>query len=111
MTSTGLNNSDIGCFAQGTEGDLAQCVMDGLFAAGPSPGLVGLVMVGTLVTSLYVAGDGDVVVPAVVMILLGAVALQTLPPSFRTLAYTLVVIGGTVAIFTAYLRFTHQTRF
>jgi len=111
MTSTGLNNSDIGCFMKGTEGDLAQCTLDGLFAAGPSPALVGLVMSGTLLTSLYIAGDGDIVVPAVVMILLGSIAVPALPPQFTIYAYTVVVIGSVVAMFSAYIRFTHQTGF
>lgn len=109
--TTPLNESSVACFAQGTEGQMTQCVMDGLFAAGPAPGLVGLVMAGTLMTSLYIAGDGDLVVPAVVTILLGSVLVPTLPPQYRTLAYTLVVLGGTVAAFAAYTRFTHQGRF
>jgi len=111
MTTTDLNDTSVGCFAQGTEGDLTQCVVDGLFAAGPSPALIGLVMAGTLVTSLYVAGDGTIVVPAVVTILLGSVLVPLLPAQYVTLAYTVVVIGITLAAFAAYTRFTHQTRF
>ena len=111
MTTTDLNDTSVGCFAQGTEGDLTQCVVDGLFAAGPSPALIGLVMAGTLVTSLYVAGDGTIVVPAVVTILLGSVLVPLLPAQYVTLAYTVVVIGITLAAFAAYTRFTHQTGF
>src|SRR6056297_2326990 len=105
---TDLNDTSVGCFAQGTEGDLTQCVLDGMFAAGPSPALLGLIMAGTLVTSLYVAGDGTVVVPAVITILLGSVLL---PPQYVTLAYSVVVVGITLAAFGAYTRFTHQGGF
>ena len=101
-----LNDSAVGCFAQGTEGDLTACVLDGLFAAGPSPSLIGLLMAGMLVGSLYIAGDGTVAVPAVVTILLGSILVPLLPPQYVSLAYTVVVIGGTVAAFAAYSRFT-----
>jgi hypothetical protein len=101
-----LNDSAVRCFAQGTEGNLLGCVLDGLFAAGPSPALMGLLLSGVLVTSLYVAGDGTVAVPAVVTILLGSVLVPLLPPQYVSLAYSVVVIGITVAAFSAYSRFT-----
>jgi len=101
-----LNDSAVGCFAQGTEGDLTACVLDGLFAAGPSPSLIGLLMAGMLVGSLYIAGDGTVAVPAVVTILLGSIMVPLLPPQYVSLAYTVVVIGITAAAFAAYSRFT-----
>jgi len=47
MTTTNLNETSVACFAQGTEGDLGQCVLDGVFAAGPAPSLIGLLMGGT----------------------------------------------------------------
>ena len=108
---TNLSDTALGCYAQGTEGDMTRCVVDGVFSAGPAPGLMGLLMAGTLLTSLYVAGDGDMAVPAVVTILFGSILVPTLPPQFRTFAYTVVVLGITVAAFTAYTRFTHQGRF
>ena len=108
---SGISDTSLGCFAAGTEGDMTQCVVEGVFAAGPAPGLMGLLMSGVLLTSLYVAGDGDLAVPAVITILFGSILVPALPPQFRTFAYTVVVIGGTVAAFAAYTRFTHQTRF
>jgi len=108
---TALNDTAVGCFAQGTEGDLAQCALDGVMGAGPAPGLIGFTMAGVLMTSLYIAGDGTVIVPAVVTILLGAVLVPMLPPQYVTLAYTVVVIGITAAAFGAYTRYTHRGRF
>jgi hypothetical protein len=101
-----LNDTSVACFAQGTEGDLTACVVEGFFGAGPSPTVIGFLLAGMLLTSLYIAGDGDVTVPAVVTILLGSVLVPLLPPQFVSLAYTVVVIGGTVAAFAAYSRFT-----
>ena len=108
---TSLNDTSLSCFAQGTEGDLAQCALDGVMGAGPAPGLIGLVMGGVLMTSLYIAGDGSVVVPGVVTILLGTTLAQILPPQFSLLAYSLAVIGGGVAVFSVIVRFTLRGRF
>jgi hypothetical protein len=107
----GGDGSTLGCFAEGTEGDMTQCVVDSVFSAGPAPGLMGLVMGATVLSSLYVAGDGSISVPAVVTILLGAVLIPVLPAQFETLAYTVVVIGVATAIFAAYTRFTHRGGF
>jgi hypothetical protein len=106
-----LNNSSLSCFGQGTEGDLTQCVVDGAFGAGPSPAVIGLLLAGTLLTTLYIAGDGTVVVPSVVTILFGSALIPMLPPQYVTLAYTVTVVGVTVAGFAAYQRFTHQGGF
>ena len=111
MNGTDIEDSTLGCFAQGTEGDMTACVVDGAFAAGPAPGLMGLVLAGTLITSLYIAGDGNAVVPAVVTILLGSVMVPLMPPQFVTAAYAVVVLGVTVAGFSLWTRFTHQGGF
>jgi len=108
---TTLNETSLGCYAQGVEGDLTQCTLDATLGAGPAPGLIGLMMAGTIMTSLYIAGNGSIVVPAVVTILFGSVLVPVLPPQFQTLAYTVVVIGVAAAAFGAYVRFTHQGRF
>jgi hypothetical protein len=108
---TDLNSTSLGCFGQGTEGDLTTCVTDGLFGAGPSPAVIGLLLAGVLLVSLYVAGDGTVAVPSVVTILLGSSLIPLLPAQYVTLAYTVVVVGITVAVFAAYQRFVLQGGF
>ena len=103
---TDLSDTSVGCFAQGTEGDMTACIVESVFSAGPAPSLMGLVMAGTMITSLYIAGDGDAVVPSVVTILLGSVLIPLLPAQFVSLAYAVVVVGLTVAGFTLWSRFT-----
>lgn len=103
--TTDLNDTSVGCFAQGTEGDLTQCVVDGTFAAGPSPAVIGLLMAAVLLVSLYVAGDGTVVVPAVVTILFGGALVPLLPAQFVGLAWTVTFVGTAVAVFAAIQRF------
>jgi hypothetical protein len=111
LQTSNLNDSSLGCFAEGAQGNATQCVIDGTFAAGPSPTLVGLLLAGTLLTSLYIAGDGTVVVPSVVTILFGSSLIALLPPQYITLAYTVTVIGVTVAAFAAYQRFVTRGEF
>jgi len=111
MTTQPLNESSLSCFAAGTEGDLGQCVLDGVFGAGPAPSLMGLLMGGTLLASLYIAGDGTVVVPSVVTILLGSALVPILPAQYVGFAYTVVVLGIAVAAYAAWVRFTHQGGF
>jgi len=101
-----LSDSSVACFAQGTEGSMSQCVLDGVFNAGPSPALIGLGISGVMLTSFYIAGDGTVVVPAVLLILFAGVIAAMLPPQFIGLAYSMMVIGGAAAAFSAYTRYT-----
>jgi len=105
VTPQPLNETSLGCYGQGVEGDLTQCVTEGLFGAGPSPAVVGLLLASVLLVSLYLAGDGTVVVPATTTILFGSALIPLLPPQYVTLAYTVVVVGLTVAAFAAYQRF------
>ena len=108
---TNLSDTSLGCFAQGVEGDMTQCVVDGVFAAGPSPALMGLLMGGTVLTSLYIAGNGTVIVPAIALTLFGAVLVPALPPQFVLFAYTVFAIGGSAAVFSAWVRFTTRGGF
>ncbi|MFP4218492.1 MAG: hypothetical protein ACLFR6_06605 [Salinarchaeum sp.] len=108
---TDLNDSSVSCFAEGTDGEMTECVVEGVFGAGPAPSLMGLLMGGVLLSSLYIAGDGSVVVPSVVTILLGSALVPILPPQYVTFAYTIVVLGITVAAFATWTRFTHQGGF
>lgn len=108
---TTIDDTALGCFAQGVEGDMTQCVVDGVFGAGPAPELIGLLLAGTLIASLYIAGDGSVVVPGIVTIMLFGLVVTMLPAQFALYAYTIAFFGAAVAVFAAYTRFTHQGRF
>jgi hypothetical protein len=111
LQSSNLNDTSLGCFANGTQGNATQCVVEGTFNAGPSPALIGLLIAGTLLVSLYIAGDGSIVVPSVVTILFGGALVPLLPPQFVTLAWSVMVIGTTVAIFAAIVRFSDRSGF
>ena len=105
-----IEESELGCWIDEST-DMTDCMVDGAFAAGPAPSLMGLLMGGTLITSLYIAGDGSIVVPSVVTILLGSMLVPILPPQYVSFAYTVVVLGVTVAAFSAWNRFTQPGGF
>ena len=100
-----IEDSDLGCFVDETV-TMTECVTDGIFSAGPAPSLVGLMLSGTLLTSLYLAGNGTVVVPAIITILLGSAMIPLLPPQFVSLAWTVVGVGVTAAVVSLWIRFT-----
>lgn len=112
MTGTGPDPDDteLGCWID-PDTQMTECMVEGAFGAGPAPELMGLMMAGTLITSLYIAGDGTTSVPAIVTILLGAVMVPVLPAQYVGFAYTVVVMGIVVALFAVWTRFTHQGGF
>lgn len=112
MTGTGpdIEDTSLGCFVDEST-EMTDCLVEGAFGAGPAPELMGLIMAGTLLTSLYIAGDGTVAVPSIVTILLGALMVPVLPAQYVGFAYTVVVLGIVVAIFAVWTRFTHQGGF
>lgn len=113
QTETGpnLGDSSVGCIAEGSSGDLTSCMLEGIFSAGPSPEIMGFLLASMLLVSLYLAGNGSVVAPAVATILFGSILVPLLPGQFRGLSYTVVVIGITVAVFYAYQRFAVRRSF
>jgi len=112
ITGTGPNitDSELGCFIDESS-RMTGCVVDGVFSAGPAPSLMGLLMSGVLLTSLYIAGDGDLVVPSVVTMLLGSAFVPLLPPQYVTFTYSFLAIGVASTIFAVWIRYTNEGRF
>ena len=105
-----IEDSDVGCFVDEAT-TMTECVTEGIFQAGPAPSLIGLMLSGTLLTSLYIAGNGTVIVPAVITIMLGSAMIPLLPAQFISLAYAGVAVGLTVATFSLWVRFTGRGGF
>ena len=105
-----IEDSDLGCFVD--EGvAMTDCVTDGIFSAGPAPSLVGLMLAGTLLTSLYLAGNGTIIMPAVITILLGGAMVPLLPAQFVSLGWTVLVVGTAAAVFSLWVRYTSRGGF
>lgn len=94
---TTIDQTTFGCMLDGGSTGFTSCILDSIFASGGSPALIGLMMGGTLLASLYIAGDGDIVVPAVMTILLGSILVPLLPSQYSTMAYSVAVLGITAA--------------
>ena len=107
MTGQDIEDSDVGCFVDETS-TMTECVTEGLFGAGPAPSLIGLILSGTLLTSLYLAGNGTVIVPAVITILLSSVMIPLLPAQFVSLGWTVLVVGTAAGFFSLWVRFTSR---
>ena len=105
-----IEDSDVGCFVDESV-TMTECVTEGVFSAGPAPSLIGLMLSGTLLTSLYLAGNGTVIVPAVITILLGGAMVPLLPAQFVSLAWTVLAVGVTAAVFSLWARFTSRGGF
>lgn len=106
MSAPPLNESAVSCFAQGTEGTMSECVLDGVFSAGPSPALVGLGISGVMLTSFYIGSDQSMAVPAVLLVLFSGILVAMLPAQFVSLAYMVGIVGITAIVFSAIMRFT-----
>ena len=108
--TTDTDESAVGCMLEEST-TMTECLVEAAFSAGPTPSLMGLMFSGTLLTSLYLAGNGSIIVPAVVTILLGSAMISVLPAQFVTFAYTVVAIGVAAAMVSAWNRFTQPTGF
>jgi hypothetical protein len=101
MTQPDPSNSDLSCIAEGTQGDLMTCVLEDLGAAAGGFLVVGLLVGGTTLLSLYLAGDGEPAAPTVVTILLGSALVPILPAQYVTIAWSIVVLGIAFGAFAA----------
>jgi hypothetical protein len=87
------------CYTGGEgSGDLISCMFSDLGAAYGGEAVFGVVISSFIVLSFYVAGDGDLATPTVVLILLGGIAAPMLPAQYVTAAQTIVVVGVAVGI-------------
>jgi len=97
ITYVDVNETVIGCAIETPQDPaVVPCVTDTMFGAGP-PMVIGLMFGGVLLSSLYIAGNGEVVVPAIVTILLGSVLVPLLPAQFAAAAYGVAIVGITAA--------------
>ena len=105
MADNDLEDAPVTCLFE-DETTLAECTVDGVFSAGPSPSLMGLLIGGVVLVSLYVAGGRDIVVPSVATILFGASLVSILPAQYQYAAVTIAVLGTVVAFLAAWRRYT-----
>jgi hypothetical protein len=83
-----------GCYTGGEgSGDLIQCTFGDLGGAYGGDAVFGVVVSSFIVLAFYIAGNGDLATPTVLLILLGGVAAPLLPAQYIQAAQTIVVVG------------------
>lgn len=97
MIPTPLQSVNIGdsCYFGGSA---LTCLLDQLVAAFGGPGMFGVLAGGMLFVVFYVAGDGGLATPTVVLTLAGTVLASMAPPQYREIALGVVVIGVAAAL-------------
>jgi len=93
----------LGCYA--SEGDRLQCIFTDLTAATGGEALFGLFLGGVLMTAFYIASNGSIAVPALVLTLTGAVLVPMLPGNVSGMAGTIIILGLAAAVFAALRRY------
>jgi hypothetical protein len=81
--------------------DMLQAALDDLVAAAGGEAIFGVLIGGTLILSLWIAGDGDLATPSVITVLLGAIMFPLLPGTYLGIARVITFIGLTAATLAA----------
>lgn len=93
VESPSFQGSDIGCFAENPMSVLDSCVFPQLAGAtAGSEQLFGLLLV-TLILGLTWYSTGSIGATAGILILLGGAMMPMLPGSYRSLAWSVLVVG------------------
>ena len=91
----------LGCYVDHPTAMVDACILPQLVAAVGSESMFGFLVGGVLVAGLWLAGDGDLATPAVVVVLLGGVLLPTLAADHREIALAFVFVGTAAMIVAA----------
>jgi len=83
----------LSCYSNNPLGMLQECVFPQMVGAFGGPGLFGLVLGGTIISGLWLAGDGDLATPATITVLVGGVLFPILPASYQGIARTVAFLG------------------
>ena len=89
-------------------GDLWACFVADLGAAAGGELNFGLLVGGVLMLVFYIAGDGDIATPAILMILLSGIITPVLPGGLRQMAIGLMLMGIVVGGFAVARRYVLQ---
>lgn len=74
------------------------CAIDDLTAAFGGQGVFGLTVSALVFIGGYFITEGDIITPAIVLMLLGGTLVGSLPAQYQTLALTLMFAGGVGAV-------------
>lgn len=83
----------------GTNGapDILQCALDAIVAPF-GEALFGVFAAAFVILPLWLAGDGDLVVPGIAAMILGGIMLPVLPPDYANMAQVVMFLGLVAAL-------------
>jgi hypothetical protein len=99
-----LLQSGLDCYT--SQGDRLACAFNDFAGATSGEAMFGLLLGGALLLSFYVASDGSIAVPAVILTLTGAFLVPILPGNVAGIAGTIIIMGLVAGIFAAFQRYT-----
>jgi hypothetical protein len=88
-----------------SQGDRLACAFEDFAVATSGEAMFGLLLGGSLLLSFYVASDGSVAVPAVILTLTGAFLVPILPGQVAGIAGTVIIMGLAAGIFAGLRRY------
>lgn len=100
----GLLQSGLDCYV--SQGDRLGCAFNDFAGATGGEAMFGLLLGGALLLAFYVASDGSVAVPAVILTLTGAFLVPILPVQVAGIAGTVIIMGLGAGIFAGLRRYT-----
>jgi len=98
-----LLQSDLNCYV--SQGDRLACAFQDFASATSGEAMFGLLLGGALLLSFYVASDGSIAVPAVILTLSGAFLIPILPGQLAGIAGTVIIMGLAGGIFAGLRRY------
>lgn len=95
---TWLPLQSTGCYTSNPWNLLGECALPQLVAAVGSEQMFGLLIGGSLIAGLWLAGEGDLATPATVTVLVGGVLFPLLPGGYLGIARTVAFVGLVAAL-------------
>jgi hypothetical protein len=83
----------LSCYTNNPLGMLQECVFPQMVGAFGGPGLFGLILGGTIISGLWLAGDGDLATPATITVLVGGVLFPILSGDYLNIARVVAFLG------------------
>jgi len=82
-------------------GSMLRAALDDLVWAAGGEATFGVIVGGTMILSFWIAGDGDLSMPAVITVLVGGLMFPLLPPTYLDIARVVSFLGLAAAVLAA----------
>jgi hypothetical protein len=96
--------SGLDCYV--SSGDRLACAFSDFAVATGGEAVFGLLLGGALLMAFYIASDGSVAVPAVMLTLTGGFLIPILPGQLVGIAQPIIILGIFAGLFSVLARYT-----